>query len=405
MAQASRIGVEGDCDSRFDLVRREFERNFTERDELGASVSVTLEGKTVVDLWGGAADPATGRPWQKDTLVHVYSNTKGATAICAHILVDRGEIKLDSPVAKYWPEFAAAGKQDITVRVLMAHQAGLPAVRTPLGPGAFYDWELMTSLLAAEEPFWQPGTRNGYHGLTYGFLVGELIRRVSGKSLGAFFKDEVAGRLGLDFHIGLPESEEGRVAHAIPATPDPSKFGEFERLAFTEPTSVQSLMFMNSGGYLMPGEADTRAAHAAEIGAVGGMTNARGLAGMYAPLANGGGPLVGADGLARMGAVASATGVDAVLLVPTRFGLGFVKSIDNRGIGLEDGSVILAEPAFGHSGFGGSIGFADPVARLSFGYAMSKHGGGVGLNSRGQSLIDAAYRSLGYTSNASGSWI
>ena len=405
MAQASRIGVEGECDSRFELVRREFERNFAEREELGASVSISIEGETVVDLWGGTADAAAGKPWQKDTLVHVYSNTKGATALCAHILIDRGELQLDAPVAQYWPEFSAAGKQDVTVRVLMAHQAGLPAVRTPLEPGSFYDWEKMTSLLAAEEPFWQPGTRNGYHGLTYGFLVGELVRRVSGKSLGSFFKDEVAGRLGLDFHIGLPELEEARVAHAIPATPDPSKFGDFERLAFTEPTSVQSLMFMNSGGYLMPGEADTRAAHAAEIGAVGGLTNARGLAGMYAPLANAGGPLVSADGVARMGSVASATGVDAVLLAPTRFALGFVKSIDNRGIALEDASVILSEAAFGHSGFGGSIGFADPVARLSFGYAMSRHGGGMGLNSRGQSLVDAAYRSIGYTSNASGSWI
>jgi len=405
MAQASQVGIAGECDARFDGVRREFERNFTEREEAGASLAITVGGKTVVDLWGGAADPAAGKPWERDTLVHVYSNTKGATALCAHILIDRGELDLDAPVSRYWPEFAAAGKEAVTVRVLMAHQAGLAAIRQPLPPGAMYDWELMTSALAAEEPFWQPGTRNGYHGLTYGFLVGELVRRVSGRPLGEFFKAEVAGPLQLDFHLGLPEAEEGRVAPAIPAAPDPATFGEFERLAFTDPTSLPALMFLNNGGYLMPGEADSRPAHAAVMGAVGGITNGRGLAGMYAPLANGGSPLVSADGVARMGAVASATGVDAVLFAPTRFALGFVKSIDNRGTALHNGSLILSEAAFGHSGFGGSIGFADPVAKMSFGYAMTRHGGGIGLNERGQSLIDAAYRSLGYTSNAGGAWI
>lgn len=404
MARSEAVTIDGSCEQRFALVRQEFERNFAERGEVGASVCVTLEGRTVVDLWGGMADPTSGRPWARDTITHVWSNTKGATALCLHVLMDRGEVALHAPVSRYWPEFAAAGKEDVSVEMLLAHQAGVPAVRSPQPAGAMYDWERMTAALAAETPFWEPGTRNGYHALTFGFLAGEVVRRVSGRSLGTFFREEVAGPLGLDFWIGLPESEEPRVAPAIPAAPDPATFGPFERLAFGDPASLPGLIFSNSGGYMMPGECDTRAGHAAEMGAVGGQSNARGLAGMYAPLANGGGPLVSEAALGRMAAVASATGVDAVLLAPTRFALGFVKSIDNRHLPLTNASVILSEPAFGHPGMGGSIGFCDPVPRLSFGYTMSAMGSGLGLNERGQSLVDATYRSLGYGGTESGRW-
>ncbi|HXM54719.1 MAG TPA: serine hydrolase domain-containing protein [Candidatus Dormibacteraeota bacterium] len=404
MTQSRAATVDGSCDQRFGLVREEFERSFAERGEVGASVCVTVEGRTVVDLWGGVADTASGRPWQRDTLTHVWSNTKGATALCLHVLIDRGEVALDAPVSRYWPEFAAAGKDGVTVRQLLAHQAGLAAVRKPLPAGALYDWELMTTSLAAETPFWEPGTRNGYHALTFGFLVGELVRRVSGHSLGTFFRAEVATPLGIDFWIGLPEQDEERVAPVVPPAPDPATFSAFERLAFGDPTSLPGLIFTNSGGYMMPGECDTRAAHVAEMGAVGGLTNGRGLAGMYAPLANGGGPLVSETAVGRMGAVASATSVDATLLAPTRFALGFVKSIDNRALPLVNGSVILSEPAFGHTGMGGSIGFCDPVARLSFGYAMNVMGAGMGLNERGQRLVDAMYRSLGYQGTESGAW-
>ena len=406
MAQVTPATVQGTCDPRFALVREEFERNFAERDEAGASVSITLEGSAVVDLWGGFADPGTGRPWLSDTTVVVWSCSKGAAAICAHMLVSRAELDLDAPVARYWPEFAQSGKDAIPVRMLLNHQAGLPAVRQPLPLGAFYDWELMTAALAAETPFWAPGTRNGYHGLTFGFLVGEVVRRVSGRSFGRFFREEVAGPLGLDFHFGLPESEEPRVAPCIPQPPpDPERLTPMERQAFSDPGSVTFLMLANTGGYLSPGECDTRAAHAAEIPSAGGVTNARGLAGLYAPLANGGGGLVDEGSVRRMAAVSSATGVDATILLPTRFSLGFVKSIDNRRhpVGGSN-SVILSEDAFGHSGIGGSIGFADPKARLSFGYAMTRHGSGAGLNERGQRLVDAAYRSVGCTTDASGGW-
>ncbi len=392
--------IEGTCRPEFAQVREEFAGNFAERGEVGASVCVTVDGETVVDLWGGVADPTTGRAWTGDTIGHVWSATKGATALCAHILASRGLLDLNAPVAAYWPEFAKNGKDAVLVRHLLNHQAGLPAVREPLPPGAFYDWALMTDALAREEPFWRPGTRNGYHALTFGYLVGEVVRRVSRRSLGTFFRDEVAGPLGLEFWLGLPAEHEHRVAPTIPA--DPPGPGDavpsFYVAALTDPASIPALVIANSGGYmLVPGESDSRAAHAAEFGAVGGITNARGLAGMYRPLALGGGSLVDPDQIAVISAVSSATSVDAVVLVPTRFSLGFVKTADNRHLppGDQD-SLLMSEEAFGHIGMGGSHGFADPRARMSFGYTMNRQGVGVAINERGQSLIDAVYRALGY---------
>jgi CubicO group peptidase (beta-lactamase class C family) len=260
----------------------------------------------------------------------------------------------------------------------------------------------MTSVLAGEAPFWTPGLQHGYHVLTFGFLVGEVVRRITGATLGAFFRQEVASRLGLDFQIGLPEAEEARVARVIPYLPDPQHLSPMEQMAFTDPVSIPFLMLANSGGYMTPGEADSRAAHAAELPSTGGVTNARGLAAMYRPLAEGGAPLV-SEGTVRRMAAAESVGLDATILLPTRWTPGFVKAVDNRRLGPNQ-SVIYAEEAFGHPGVGGSIGFADPKARMSFGYTMKKHGGGPGLNERGQSLIDAAYRSLHYHTNAYGSW-
>jgi CubicO group peptidase (beta-lactamase class C family) len=400
------MAIDGSCEARFAQVREEFERNFAERGEIGASVCVTVDGETVVDLWGGTA--TLDRPWEADTIGHVWSATKGATSLCAHILAGRGQLDVNAPVVAYWPEFGKHGKDGILVRHLLSHQAGLPALRETLPLGAFYDWDLMVDALAREEPFWKPGTRNGYHALTFGFLVGELVRRVSGQSLGAFFRDEVAGPLGLDFWIGLPADLEPRVAPTIPADP-PAPGDPVPSLyvaAFTDPTSVPGLMLVNTGGYMTtPGEADSRAAHAAEMGAVGGISNARGLAGMYRPLALGGGDLVTPEQIAMMGAVVAATSSDAVLLVPTRWAMGFVKSCDNRYLPVADREgMLLSEEAFGHPGMGGSLGFADPRARVSFGYTMSRQGSGLGVNERGQSLVDAVYRALGYRQVHGGIW-
>ena len=395
--------VQGSCDPRFAQVAEEFERNLAERGEVGASVCVILDGQVAVDLWGGEAAP--GVPWLRDTIGHVWSCTKGATALCAHILASRGEIDLDAPVVRYWPEYGTRGKGETLVRHLLSHQAGLPAPREPLPPGAIYDWKGMADRLAAQEPFWEPGSRHGYHALTFGFLVGEVVRRVSGRSLGTFFREEVADPLGLEFWLGLPEEYEARVAPTIPADV-PAEPPRFYLDAFGDPSSLSALVLANEGGYITsPGESDRREAHAAEFGAVGGITNARGLAGMYRPLSQGGDDLVSRDELAIMAYPVSA-GLDAVLAVPTRFSTGFMLAVDNRYLPAADSEGALLSPtAFGHAGMGGSAGFCDPPARLAFGYTMNKQGSGLGINPRGQALADATYRALGYRQLNGGIWL
>ncbi|AXF55341.1 class A beta-lactamase-related serine hydrolase [Salicibibacter kimchii] len=396
--------IYGMCDPKFQQVADQFERNFLEHGEVGASVCITLEGETVVDLWGGTANNETQTQWEEDTVSIIWSSTKGATALCAHILSSRGLLDMDAPVVNYWPEFGKAGKENITVKMLLNHQAGVAAIRKPLSHGAFSDWNTMVHALEEEIPFWEPGTRHGYHALTFGWLVGEVVRRVSGKSLGQFFQNEVAKPLGIDFWIGLPKGIEPRVAKMITAeTQTDTPFYQ----AMLEPNSIQSFVF-NTGGLME--QFDSRIGHASEIGAANGITNARGLAGMYAPLACGGSldgvTLVDKGTLMSMSSVSSATGQDAVLLGPKRFTLGYNKSIDNRKLplGYQD-SCILSEDAFGHAGNGGSIGFASPNEKMSFAYTMNKMGAGISINQRGQSLIDATYLSLGYTTNSPGSWI
>jgi CubicO group peptidase (beta-lactamase class C family) len=402
------MNIHGTCDARFQGVREEFARNFFERGEVGASVCVMIEGRTVVDLWGGFADRPTQRPWERDTIGLVWSCTKGATALCAHMLISRGLLDLDRSVVSYWPEFGQAGKDRVTVRMLLNHQAGLPAIRQPLVPGGLYDWQYMTGVLAAESPFWEPGTRQGYHATTFGHLVGEVVRRVSGRTLDTFFRDEVAGPLGLDFHLGLAEEHEPRVAPTIRADPPPpgEPRSRFLTLMADDPQSIQALTVKNTGRRATAGDHDSREAHHAVLPSQGGITNARGLAGMYAPLAQGGGQLVDADTIKQMSAVSSAIGVDATLLVGLRLALGFWKSSDNRQgpPGAQD-SMILSEEAFGHPGMGGSLGFADPGAKMSFGYTMNKQGRGVCLNERCQSLVDAVYRALGYRTDRLGRWM
>ncbi len=408
MSQATPVapGIEGRCDERFAAVGREFERNFAERSELGASLCVIVAGETVVDLWGGVADPARGTPWQRDTLSIVFSCTKAAVALCAHVLASRGKLDLDAPIRELWPELAHDDLSDATVRMALDHTLGLPAFRTPLEAGGCTRWDYMIERLEAEPPFWKPGTRHGYHMLNFGWTVGELVRRASGRPLGDFFREAIAQPLGLDFWIGLPEAHEPRLAPISFQAPAPgADLGEFTRTLLMQPQSLQALALLNTGGF----DPNSRACHAAQIGGGGGITNARGLAGMYAPLANDGEHrgvrLVDRDALARMGQVSSATHEDATLLVPTRFTLGFMKSMDNRRRAHGDrDSAILGATAFGHGGAGGSLGFADPEAGLAFGYTMNRAGLGVLLNERGQSIVDAVYGCLGYRSNQSGCW-
>lgn len=195
--------LQGTCHPRFERVRDRFAAGFEQGDELGAALCLTLEGETVVDLWAGHADAERSRPWQRDTLVNVYSSTKGIVALAAHQLVDDGRLDLDLPVAHYWPEFAAGGKAALPVRYLLSHQAGLAAVRKPLPPDGLYDWEVMTSALAEQEPWWEPGRAHGYHALTFGWLVGEVVRRVTGQRIGDVVRDRIASPLGVRFEIGF----------------------------------------------------------------------------------------------------------------------------------------------------------------------------------------------------------
>ena len=404
--------IEGTCKPGFERVAETFQKNFDENGETGASVCLTLGGETVVDLWGGVAEPKSRAAWTQDTVSIVFSCTKGATALCAHVLASRGQLDLDAPVTELWPEFGQHGKERVTTRMMLDHSAGVPALRAKVKDDGPYDWPYMTGRLADEEPFWEPGTRNGYHGFTFGWTVGEIVRRASGKSLGTFFQDEVAKPLGLDFWIGLPEEIEPRVAPIIPFIykPEQARTPFMIDLA-TRKESPASLFFFNVGAW-RTGGANTRAGRAAEIGAANGVTNARGLAGMYSPLAQGGGVLVDGKTLARMAEVSMATHDDATLRIPTRFALGFMKSMDNRKrsvgaklFGPDVDSVIMGSAAFGHVGAGGSLGFADPVAGLSFGYTMNRMGPGLLMNERGQALVDAAYLSLGYKNKDGGVWV
>ncbi len=395
--------IQGQLDPAFEGVLDAFVTNFEQRDELGASVALRVGGALRVDLWGGRVNETDATSWTADTVSLVFSVTKAATALCAHLLAERGQLDLHANVTEYWPEFGSAGKETATVAMLLNHSVGLPAFREPIKAGGYYDWDYMVGRLEAEEPFWEPGTRNGYHMISFGWTVGEIVRRVSGRSLGTFFAEEVAGPLGIDFWIGLPEAIEPRVSRLIPWAPGPEgPFTDFTQALMADQQSIPALSLLNSGGY-MP---DSREAHAAEIGGGGGISNARGVSGMFEPLALGGGDLFSRDAVTRMSQVSMATQKDATLLIPSRFALGFMKSMDNRHRphgNIE--SVILGERAFGHVGAGGSLGFADPDCELAFGYSMNRMGAGLLLNERGQALVDAAYTALGYRSNAGGVWM
>ena len=378
--------VQGTHHPAFEAVRSRFESNF-ESGEVGASVSVWLGGECVVDLWGGHADAARTRAWRRDTIANVYSTTKGVTALCAHRLAEAGQLDLDAPVARYWPEFAAAGKAEVPVRWLLSHQVGLPAIRKDLPAEALFDWHAMCEALAAEEPWWEPGTRHGYHAMTFGHLVGEVIRRVDGRSVGAYFREELAAPLGLDFHIGLAESDHTRCAEMIPAAAPEGGSDVMKQL--TEGDGMTARAFNNPPN--RRNAVNSPEWRSAEIPAANGHGDARSLAKLYAALATTG-ELEDVHVLGRAARDAAnteqATGPDAVLMgLHTRFGLGYFMT----------GKMIPFGPspnAFGHPGAGGSIAFADPDTGLSFAYVMNQMQMGIAGDARGFSLIGAAYEGL-----------
>ncbi|MGW3635905.1 serine hydrolase domain-containing protein [Streptomyces sp. NPDC005122] len=381
--------VRGHCDARFTAVRTAFEENFRDRGELGAAVTVVLGGETVVDLWGGWADAAGTRPWERETLVNVWSTSKGPTALCAHILADRGLLDLDAPVAAYWPEFAAAGKEAVLVRHLLSHRAGLAGLREPHTFEQLCDWELTVGRLAAQEPWWEPGTRSGYHALTFGHLVGEVVRRVSGLLPGAFLEREVTGPLGIDFTVGLPEKEVGRVAELVhpPAALSSEQAAIFAQLA---PAAVAALTNPLVGA----AEANTARWRAAEIPAANGHGTARAIAALYGIFAgrgsHGSRQVLSPEAVERV-REGQGSCRDLVLGAgfehETQAGLGLWLSGANASYGPNP-------RAFGHDGFGGSCGLADPEAALSLGYVMNRMGPHIADDPRKMALVDALYSAL-----------
>jgi len=377
--------IDGDCDARFAAVRDAFAASFDASREVGASFAATVGGRMVVDLWGGHADVARTRPWRRDTIVNVFSTTKAMTALCAHILVDRGLLDLDAPVTRYWPEFAAAGKETIPVRMLLSHTAGLAAIRQKLALEVLYDWDRYAAVIAAEAPWWEPGTANGYHAVTFGHLVGEVIRRISGRSVGQFLRDEVTGPLGADFHIGLPPSEDGRCGEMVrPTAVENASAG----LAEPAPDSLRAKVLGNP--VLRPEVANTADWRRAEIPAANGHGNARSVARVLSAMACGGSVdgvhLLGAESIARA-IETQAWAPDLVLGFKIKWGLGFML--------VSEQLPLSPNPrTFGHGGWGGSLGFADLDAGVSWAYVMNKMTPGTAGDPRGFLLASALYGAL-----------
>ncbi len=342
-----------------------------------------VEGKPVVDLWCGSADEARSRPWCQDTLVNAFSVGKALAGVCVLMLVSRGQLDLDEPVSRRWPEFAAAGKEAITVRHLLSHQAGLAAIGAQLPDGALYDWELVTGALAEQEPWWTPGTGHGYHVHTFGFLAGELVRRTAGEPIGSFLRREVAGPLHAEVSFGL---EPGKRARRAEYVIDASLTARFEgpRGAPVD-GRLYERAYMNPPGATGIGTVNTRAWLDAELPSANLHTDARSLARVYDALLGGAPALVDRE-ILRQATERAAGGRDLVLGRPSRFGLGFQLAQPERPLGPNDGS-------FGHFGAGGSLGFADPRARVAFGYVMNR-GGPQWQDPRNRALIDAVYAAL-----------
>lgn len=387
----------------FEGVRDAFERNFEEHGDVGAAVSVWVDGECVVDLQGGLADRSTGRDYDGETLQLVFSSTKGVAAICAHLLAQRGQLSFDTTVAEVWPEFAQAGKQDATIADVLSHRVGLPVIDERLALDEVLEITPVVDALAAQTPLWEPGSAHGYHALTYGWLVGELVRRIDGRSIGQFVAEELSEPLGLDLWIGLPDEEHNRVAPLVPMNPadaagfDPSALdpeiapllGELAT-AFLDPESVTNRALHLNGAFGL-GEGlswNQPAVWRSEIPAANGITNARSLAKLYAAtVSEVEGVRLLDDTTVEVATAERSAGRDRTLVVPTRFGLGFFIP--------STFSPLMGPRSFGHAGAGGSLGFADPDHRLGFAYVMNKMSTNLSNDPRTAGLIAAVEDALG----------
>jgi CubicO group peptidase (beta-lactamase class C family) len=392
--------VHGDVDEGYGPIADAFRRNFAERGEIGASVAVFRDGAKVVDLWGGYRDGIERWPWERDTLVNVFSTTKGIASMALAVAHSRGLLDYDASVATYWPEFAAHGKQHVTVRQLLSHQAGLAAIDRPLDLDTLADLDLLADALAEQAPAWQPGVRHGYHGVTLGWYEGELLRRVDPdrRSLGRFFADEVAAPLGIDCHIGVPDDlDASRFATVHGFQPAEMLLHMHELpprfvLAFLNPRSLTGRAFGNPKLLGVTGNYNRPDVRRLEIPAANGHSNARSVAAAYGEVATGGERLgLTSQTLAALTEPArppTAGRRDTVLHVDTTYSLGYIKPFPRFRFGTSAGR------AFGTPGAGGSFGFADPDASIGFAYVMNRTGFRLWDDPREVALRQALYRDV-----------
>lgn len=374
--------IHGLCHDRFVRVREEFERNFTQRNDVGATFALTMDGEYVIDLWAGHKDRARTEPWEEDTIVNVYSTTKTMTFLVSLMLADRGELDFDTPVAAYWPEFAQNGKDKIPVKNLLSHSAGLPGFSRKFSSEELYDWNACVEDLASQAPWWEPGTASGYHALTQGYLIGEVVRRITGRTIGTFFREEVADKVGADFHIGVDPSDFDRIAPIISAPPS-------ERREKMDPESIPARVF--SGIDLRSKTSQSEGWRRAEIPAANGHGNARSVVKAQTAMANGG-TAFGVELLSEAGtrrALEEQTnGPDKVLIMPIRFGLGYAFSNEFLKVSPSENGIWWA-------GAGGSTIVVDMDQHLCFSYVMNQMGSALVGDSRGGVLGSAVYSSLG----------
>lgn len=377
--------IHGFCDERFAAVRDAFERNFTQHGDVGATFAATVEGEFVVDLWAGHADQARTRPWQEDTVVNVYSTTKTMSFLCAFLLADRGLLDFNAKVADYWPEYACNGKEETEVRHFMSHAAGVPGFAPALANAEqLYDWDTCVRNLAAQEPWWTPGDQSGYHAITQGYLIGELVRRIDGRSIGAFFREEIATPLGADFHIGMGADAFPRVAEMIPdqAAGD----GVFPGM---DPNSITARVFASAQAGTE--HVNTDAWRQAEIPAAGGHGNARAVVRAQTPLANDG-KAFGVELLSpkacQLMRQEQTNGADAVLMLPIRFGLGYAFPSEQMPMSPNDNAMFWG-------GAGGSTIVVDQPARVCLSYVMNQMKAAIVGDQRGGGLGKAFYECHG----------
>lgn len=381
MSDATTLDIKGTVAPGFEGVRDAFASNFINAGEIGASFAIWKDGAYLVDIWGGHADGAKSKDWQRDTLPNVWSTTKAVGALCLAMLVERGKLSYDDKITKHWPEFGTHGKDQLTVGQVLSHQSGVSTVREPLTTEDLYDHDAMAARMAAAEPLWEPGTRSGYHALTFAFPTGELVKRITGKTIGQFFRDEVAGPCDVDFHIGLPESEEPRVAEMIEAANaaamDQANLNDVQKLTFTNPSPSATAP-------------NTRAWRAAELSSAGGRGSASALARLFGAVATdgtlNGTRIISAETRDKL-AAEQIFNEDLVLGLPGSWGAGVLRNVGGLLYGPN-------EATFGHSGWGGSFVLADPTAGIGISYVMNQMGPDLAGDPRAMGLLAASYEAL-----------